>query len=98
MDNYYKYGESINTNEKGVTIYVYESAWLADLVVSYLLDNSEDVFKSTSKHYGIYIYDSIIFVNGKWSNEDITRWIKTFKLRVDDLYDLKGLHFTAEIW
>ena len=34
---YYEYGGSSNINERGLTIGGYESAWLADLVASYLL-------------------------------------------------------------
>ena len=36
---YYEYGGSNETNERGLTIGGYDSAWLADLVASYLLDN-----------------------------------------------------------
>ena len=96
-DKYYEYGGSTNIEERGLTIGGYESAWLADLVASFLLENSQDLFEQTSKYHGIYRDDGIIFFKGKWINEDIMRWIQTFQLRVDDLCDSNGLQFTAEI-
>ena len=36
-DRYYEYGGSTNIEERGLTIGGYESAWLADLVASFLL-------------------------------------------------------------
>ena len=61
IDKYYEYGGLINTNERGLTIGGYEQAWLTDLVAPYLLDNSEDLFESTSRYYGIYRHDGITF-------------------------------------
>ena len=46
----------------------------------------------------VFIDDGIIIFKGKWINEDIMRWIQTFQLRVNDLYDSNGLQFTAENW
>jgi len=60
-DKYYEYGGSTNIEERGLTIGGYESAWLADLVASFLLENSQDLFEQTSKYHGIYRDDGIIF-------------------------------------
>ena len=69
IDKYYEYGGSESINERGLTIGGYESAWLADLVVSFILDNTKDLFDNTTLHYGIYRDDGIIFLKGKWTNE-----------------------------
>ena len=56
------------------------------------------LFAETTRFYGIYRDDGIVFFDGNWSTDDITRWIKTFQLRVDDLVGSSELKFTAEIW
>ena len=74
---------------RGLIIGGFESAWLADLVASFILDNLENI---------IYRDDDIVFFKGQWLNEDITRWILVFQLIVNDLIDSNGLQFTCEIW
>ena len=98
IDQYYEHGGSLDAKDRGLTIRGYESAWLADLVASYNLDNTEDLFENTSKYHGIYRDDGIAFFTGKWSDEEIMRWISVFRLRVNDLMESDGLQFTAEIW
>ena len=75
---YYKCGGSLEVDKRGLTIGGYESAWLADLVASFILDNLENLFEPTSKYHGIYRDDGIVFFKGQWSNADITRWISVF--------------------
>lgn len=71
VDKYYEYGGLDKSNERGLTIGGYELTWLADLVVSYLLDNCENLFEATSKYHGIYRDDCIILLEKKWSNEEV---------------------------
>ena len=78
IDKYYEYGGSKYINNRGLTIGGYELAWLADLVASFILDNTKDLFDNTALHYGIYRDDGIIFFKGKWTNKDIIIFIKTF--------------------
>ena len=51
---YYKYGGLNDISEQGLIIGGYESAWLADLVASYLLNNSTELFEKTTIYHGIY--------------------------------------------
>ena len=97
-DQYFEYGGDRKIEDRGLTIGGYESAWLADLVASYFFENPCNLFTKTTKYYGIYSDDRIVFFDWKWSTDDITRWLKTFQVRVDDLCGSKGLNFTAEIW
>ena len=98
IDNYYDYGGSESINDRGLTIGGYESDWLADFVASFILDNTKDLFDNTTLHYDIYRDDGIIFLKGKWTNEDIIRFIKTFQIRLDKLLNSSKLQFTTEIW
>ena len=68
---YYKCGGSENINERGLTIGGYQLAWFADLVASFILDNTEDLFINTTSHYRLYRDNWIIFLIGKWPNDMI---------------------------
>ena len=98
VDKYYEYAGSKSIDERGLTIGGYESAWLADLVASFILDNAKDLFENTTHYYGIYRDDGIIFLKGLWTNEMIFKWIKTFQIRANDILCSRDLLFTTEIW
>ena len=45
QDLYYKYGgDEVDVEDKGITIGGYESIWLANLVVAFILENLDDIF------------------------------------------------------
>ena len=44
---YYEYGGDEDVEERGLMIGGYELAWLADLVASYILENTEELFEET---------------------------------------------------
>ena len=50
--------------EQGLAIGGYESAFLADLVVSYLFEKAKPIFRPTL-YYGIYWYDGLVVFRGK---------------------------------
>ena len=98
VEKYYKYGGSEDVLDRGLTISSYKLAWLAKLVVTYILDNAKSFFTAKTTHaYGIYRDDGIVFLKGKQKKEAISRWIKTFQLKANDLTNSKNLQFTAEI-
>ncbi len=57
VDKYYKYGGDLNVEDRGLTIGGYESAWLADLCMAYVMDNSRDILDKL-------VYDGINRDNG----------------------------------
>ena len=69
-DKYYVCNGKVQALHKGLTIGGYESAWLADLAMSYLLDKH-----MTNAHFnntifaGIYRDDGIIILNSKFTIE-----------------------------
>ena len=96
---YYEYrGMSHDSTQCGLTIGGYESAWLADLVASFIFVQTDDLFQSTCRYSGIYRDDGIAIFNGLWKDEDITRWFQTFQYRVENCLKSKNLKFTCEIW
>ena len=94
-DKYYEYGVGKEIKERGLTIGVYKSPWLVDLVASYIMDKLSYIFVRTTKYSGIYRDDGIVIFDGK--STKIMDWLKTFQFRVDDLIKSKRLIFTAEI-
>ena len=54
-----------NVLDRGLVIGGYESAWLTNLVVTYILDNAKDLFTITTHNYGIYRDDVIVFFKCK---------------------------------
>ena len=98
IDEFYEYGGSTEVEDKGLTIGGYESAWLADLVQSYILEMTKQVFEKCTNYYGFYRDDGIVILKGQWSNEEINSWLKTFQFNVNDLLNSDHVQFTVEIW
>ena len=96
-DRYYKYNRGASVDEKGLAIGGYESAFLANLVASYLLDLCSTNFY-LAKFYGIYRDDGIIVFNGKWMTCHIADWLKKFQSHVNTIAGNAHLVFTASVW
>jgi len=58
VDKYYKYGGNESVEEHGLTISRYESAWLANLIVAYILECAEMSFDN-ARYKGIYRDDGL---------------------------------------
>jgi hypothetical protein len=87
-DKYYEYDGNCDVYDKGLTIGGYESAWLADLVAAFVLENTQHMFKMTTFN-GIYRDDSLVVMKGNWSKQDITNWLRDFR-RNTKAYNLRS--------
>ena len=97
IDKYYEYGGEEDVEERGLTIGGYESAWLADLVTSYILENMKEHFRET--HFkGIYRDDRIVIFEGNLKASKVGNWLKMFQAEVDKLAGSNYLKFTAKVW
>ena len=94
---YYLYDGDQQPDEKGLTIGGNESAWLSDVVGSYLFQNSQDLFHQTY-YNGIYRDDGIVIFKGKWTAQHISNWMMEFQNRIDELTEGDYLQYTCEIW
>ena len=83
--------------EKGLTIGGYESAWLADLVGAYVLDNTQQHFEQT-EHHGLYQDDGFAVFKGQWKYKDISEWRDNFQQSVNELAGGDYLQFTCSVW
>ena len=63
--------------KRGLTIGCYESAWLKDLVVAYILKQIEELFTDFIYH-GIYHDDGFIILKGIKTKKEMNDWLINF--------------------
>jgi hypothetical protein len=97
VDKYYKYGGDLDVEDRGLTIGGYELAWLADLCMAYVMDNSMDILDELV-YEGIYRDNSIVVFKGPLTTSEVAKWLGIFQVRVNNLANSKFLEFTAEVW
>jgi hypothetical protein len=66
------------------TIGGYESAWLADLVAAFVLENTTELFEKTP-YDGIYRDDGLVILDGLKSNNEIGEWLGAFQEKVNEV-------------
>ena len=98
QDKYYEYRGNVEPDQRGCTIGGYESAWLTDLVMNYILDKEEEKAMKSQKFFKTYRDDGLSIFNGKMDVKDLENWLKEFQGRVNKLLKSEALQFTAEIW
>ena len=97
QDSYWIYGGMIEVDEKGLTIGGYESAWLADLVAAYILENSRSHFRNCIFD-GTYRDDGLRITDGTETTDETCDWLSSFQSHVNNLLNSDKLQFTVEIW
>jgi hypothetical protein len=60
--------------DKGLTIGGYESAWLADLVAVFVLENTTSLFSGTI-YDGIYRANGLVILDGVKTNAEVGKWL-----------------------
>ena len=94
---YWQYGGDLDVDEKGLTIGGYESAFFADLVAAWLLENTVELMLETEFN-GIYRDDGLLVFDKKKSTEEVVTWLRNFQSEVNDLCGSEHLQFTVDIW
>jgi hypothetical protein len=97
VDKYYEYDGERDIQDKGLTIGGHKSAWLANLVAAFVLENCEDLFED-AVYNRIYRDDGLVIMNGQKTNEEIGQWLEAFQERVNQVIGYEGLVFTVSIW
>ena len=96
ISEYYEYhGGEIK--EQGLEIGGNESAFLVDLVASYLFEKAKPIFRPTIYH-GIYRDGALVVFKGKKKGSEIKYWLEEFQQTVDTAAGNQHLKFTTEIW
>ena len=75
----------------------YESAFLDNLVASYLFERYKALLNPATYH-DIYQYDVLVVFKGKKSINKIKYWLEDFQKKVNRAAGNQHLQFTAEIW
>ena len=93
---YYKYhgGEK---EEQGLAIGGYESAFLADLVASYLFEKAK-ANSHLKTYHGIYIDNGLVVFRGNNNAREIKDWLEEFQQTVNKAARNQHLQFTADTW
>ena len=97
-DEYYLYDGDLKPEERGLTIGGYESAWLADLVMSFLLEATYDSIHDPMHYFGMYRDDGLAVFKGQLSTKQIQDWLQAFQTDINDVAENEFLKFTAVIW
>ena len=77
QDKYYTYNGDENTDEKGLAIVGYESAFLADLVAAFLFEVIWTPFVDCF-YKRIYRDDGITVLKGKMMVSEVIKWLDEF--------------------
>jgi hypothetical protein len=97
VDKYYEYGGNLDVEDRGLTIGGYKLAWLTNLCMAYVTDNSRD-FLDELVYKGIYRNNGIAIFKGLVTTSEVAKWLGIFQARVNNLADSKFLEFTTEVW
>jgi len=95
---YYLYDGDKEVEDKGLTIGGYESAWLADLAMAFLLETMDQRVLDETKYFGIYRDDGLAVFPGTWTQKETADWLSKFQSSINDIAGNDKLSFTAEIW
>jgi hypothetical protein len=93
----HEYGGDLDVEDKGLKIRGYESAWLADLCMAYVMDNCRNILDKL-EYEGIYRDDGIVVFKGSKTTGKVASWLGTFQERVNDLAGSEFLEFTTDVW
>jgi hypothetical protein len=97
-NRYYMYDGDLPIEERGLTIGGYESAWLADLAMSYILETVDKKTFENMELFEIYRDDGFGIFKGSKSKNDINDWLQDFQTTVNEQAGSDALIFTAEVW
>ena len=84
-------------NKEGLTIGGCESAWLADLVVAFVFEKSEDIF-SDLVFMKTYRDDALRISDGTKTKDEDCDWLDIFQRRVNEVQGSEHLKFTAQFF
>ena len=96
---YYKYNGAVEINKRGLAIGYFESAWLTDLAMLFILEQSivKEHFDDTLLK-GIYRDDGQAIFDKKEKKKDVATWLDSFQKAIDFYATNDFLKFTVTIW
>ena len=73
-------------------------AKLSDVVGSYILQLTEDLFDEITYSRGLYRDDGLILFKNQLSTNEISQWLEEFQTRVNQIAEGEYLQFTCAKW
>jgi hypothetical protein len=95
---YYLYNGDKEVEDKGLTIGGYESAWLADLAMAFILEMMDQDVLDKTKFFGIYHDDGLAVFPGVRMQADVEHWLLTFQGAINNEAGNNKLLFMAKVW
>ena len=96
-DRYYFYTGAGEKEDVALAIGGHESAFFADLVVSYLFEVTRECF-SNATYRGIYRDDGFVVFRGHLTPWDLRKWLAGFQSKVNSIIGDDFFQFTADLW
>eukprot|EP00957_Ditylum_brightwellii_P049966 3787594-Ditylum_brightwellii.AAC.1 len=90
-------GKEISDEDVALAIGAYESAFLADIVASYVFDETDECFVKCI-YRGIYRYDGYVAFAGRRNKCEIKVWLRKYQSLVNELVGGDYLQFTTKLW
>ena len=84
FDGEYYENNGRENEEQGLAIGGYESAFLAELVASYLFEKAKNIINQITYH-GIYGNDGLLVLNGKKIIHKIKYWLAEFPVHCGNI-------------
>ena len=87
-----------NITEKGLTIRGFESGWLSDLAMVFLLLNTLEMIEETTEHFGMHRDDELAVFRGNLQQSDAAKWLERFQNAVNEIAGNDKLQLMAAAW
>ena len=96
---YYMYDGDKEIEDRGLTIGGYESSWLADLAMSFCMENVDQGILNELRYIKIYRDDGLGVFDGEATDQQsVLEWINRFQGAINDLAGNDFLQFMADVW
>eukprot|EP00957_Ditylum_brightwellii_P100440 7655801-Ditylum_brightwellii.AAC.1 len=90
-------GKELSDEDVALAIGAYELAFLANIVASYMFEESGECFINCVFR-GIYQDDGLVVFIGKRNKHKIQEWLRKYQSLMNELTGGNYLQFTTELW
>eukprot|EP00957_Ditylum_brightwellii_P111709 8520287-Ditylum_brightwellii.AAC.1 len=90
-------GKELSNEDVALAIGAYESAFLANIVASYMFEETGECFKNCVFR-GIYRDNGLVVFMGNKNKREIQEWLWKYQSLVNELVGSDYLQFTTKLW
>ena len=96
--NHCEHDSNDNIAEKGLTIRGFESGWLSDLAMVFLLLNTLEMIEEMTEYFGMCCDDELAVFRGNLQQSDAAKWLERFQNAVNEIAGNDKLQLMAAAW